>query len=98
MLHLIGILGDRIAILVKLWRLLATLHVVLLRLSDDARACFLKVNVVCKEVALFRIDNRLNYLLGVLSQFLQYLHNNVHDDWSQRWEPQKDSVDDGACE
>ena len=66
LLHLIGVLGDRIAILVKLWRLLPTLHIVLLRLRDDTRACFFKVDVVRKEIALFRIDNRLDNFLSVL--------------------------------
>jgi len=66
LLQLIGVLGDRIAILVKLWRLLPNLHIVLLWLHDDARACFLKVDVVRKEIALFRIDNRLDKFLGVL--------------------------------
>jgi hypothetical protein len=93
----IFVLGDWVSILIKLGGLTTLRRVTccyLLGRSDNSRTGLLKVQVICEEVALFSVNNRLDNFFSVISEFRQDLNNNVHNDGAKTWEPQKDFIND----
>lgn len=99
-------LGRRLDPLLR--RLLLLLVRVLVRvlLSDSVgdllflrvKLRLLEVEVVGEVVVQLSVDNGFNQVLGVIAQFLQDLHDDIHHDRSQAGEAHEDPVNDLMAE
>jgi len=54
----------------------------------------LELMVVSEVIVEFRVDNCFDERSGMVSQLLKNLNNNIHDHWSNWWEPHEHSVND----